>query len=292
MKGLSIHPLGMLLPVAYLAFSPRVNKPLYRKLLFRPTEFPRDCKELPVVSGVRARECFFKSEGRGVRSEELHGWFFAHPQSDSQSHSKEPGRAALISHGNAGNMSTRLGLVELLLACGSSVFLYDYRGYGKSTGKPCVQGVCADGISALDYLRALLPGETPVVLYGESLGAAVSTAIARKRSVDGLILQSGFSSLGRIARENYAALSLYPDFLFPNPYMNSRQFLSDEHPPVVIIHGTDDPVVPVSHAQELYLTARGDKQLILIEDAHHSDLLALGASQMRQSIEHLLKSIG
>jgi uncharacterized protein len=107
----------------------------------------------------------------------------------------------LFCHGNAGNMSHRLENVLKLLSNGYQVFIYDYRGYGKSTGNPSRKGIYSDRLAAYDYLvknRNVSPDR--ILLFGRSLGAAGAMEIAIQRPVNRLILESAFTSTKGIAR--------------------------------------------------------------------------------------------
>ncbi|MCP4669274.1 MAG: alpha/beta hydrolase, partial [Deltaproteobacteria bacterium] len=122
----------------------------------------------------------------------LHGWFFP---------LKGDPATILFCHGNAGNISHRLENITLLLDQGLQVFIFDYRGYGRSTGRPSEAGVYRDGLAAYDFL-AKQKGVRPrrIVLFGRSLGAAVAIEIALQRKVRSLIMESAFTSTKEMAR--------------------------------------------------------------------------------------------
>lgn len=260
----------LLFPLAYLFFSPRLNKRLYRPLLFNPLPFGDDsAADLPRIMGVAPDELYFNSWGDIASKETLHGWFFEHPQATRQANNN----VVLLSHGNAGNIKVRLAITQLLMECGVSVFLYDYRGFGKSTGSPTLEGVCQDGVAAYDFIKAkydLAPEQ--IFVYGESLGSAVSCYIISQRKAAALILQSGFSSLRGIAGETLSALRLFPGWLFPMPHANSSDILKKAHPPLLVVHGKLDQVVAFHHAQALFDSASQPKQLLELPASAHSDL--------------------
>src|SRR5262249_24453256 len=146
---------------------------------------------------------------------------------------------------------------------GSSVLIYDYRGFGRSEGVPTVEGVCDDAMSAYNFLtknEGLHSDE--IVIYGESLGVGVSTYLASLRPCAGLILQSGFVSLYRIARAVMPLVAIYPEALFPDQGLNSLALLKGKHPPLLIIHGAHDGVVPFRHAEDLYAAASEPKKFL------------------------------
>lgn len=248
------------LAALYVGFSPRVAKKLYGNMLFHPYPYPEGDYQTPHVNGLVYRDVFFNSKD-GTR---LHGWHF------EQTGAK---RTVLLSHGNTGNLSGRRSLVRAILQSGENVLLYDYRGYGKSLGRPEVQGVIDDGCAAYDYLAEKCGlASDEIVLYGESLGAAISCQIAAKRKAAGLILQSGFASLTRIGREHVPLMHLYPAFLFPHPLLDNLAVLRGDHPPLLIVHGVNDATVPFHHAEEMYAIAKGKKTLVAFQGAEHSNI--------------------
>ncbi|CAN5372589.1 hypothetical protein BH11CYA1_BH11CYA1_32970 [soil metagenome] len=267
-----------LAPIAYLLLAPRVNMRLYRKLLFHPTSFPElPSGNLPRAMNIEPEELYFNSFGDLDSKETLHGWYFQHPNQDAP--------LVIFSHGNSGNLTMRLPLFQTLLESGASVFIYDYRGFGKSTGAPTVEGVNQDGLAAYDFIvkKFALPASR-IFLYGESLGAAVSSYIASKRKAAGLVLQSGFSSLRNIGGERVRALKLYPSWLFPMPGTSSSDILAAEHPPLLIIHGMLDKAVAFHHAQALYECASQPKQLLALPVSGHSDLVATAKETLKENL--------
>lgn len=268
------------LPLAYVLLSPRVMKPLYRPLLFHPAPFPASVDEnLPLALGVEPEECYFNSYGSLAPKETLHGWWFAHPH-------KKDAPVVLFSHGNSGNITIRTGLCELLMRSGASVFVYDYRGFGKSTGQPTVEGVSQDGVAAFDFLQERMGVKSDrLFLYGESLGAAVTTYIHTQRECAGMVLQSGFSSLRAIAGHTFTPLKVYSNWLFPEPGFDSAAILRrSEHPPLLVIHGKLDQVVPYAHGLALYEAAGARKRLLALPATNHSDLLATAATQLHEEL--------
>lgn len=275
-----------LAPIAYLLLSPRVNIRLYRRLLFQPTAFPEQLEgKFPPAMDVEPEELYFNSFGDLDSKETLHGWYFQHPKADAP--------LVIFSHGNSGNLTIRAPLFQLLLESGASVFIYDYRGFGKSTGSPTLEGVYQDGLAAYDFVvKKFGLSADQVFLYGESLGAAVSSFVSSKRKAAGLILQSGFSSLRNIGAERVRALKLYPSWLFPMPGTSSRDILAAEHPPLLIIHGQLDQAVAFHHAQTLYDCASQPKQLLALPVSGHSDLVATARDALKENLSAFFSRFG
>ncbi|MBU6451958.1 MAG: alpha/beta hydrolase [Cyanobacteria bacterium REEB67] len=282
------------LPLAYIALSPRLGRRLYRSLLFHPSPYDEDLEEdPPVVSGIKAEEFFFTTGSEYAPAEKLHAWYFKNSASIKGENAPRP-KTILLSHGNSGNLVIRLSLIQLLLSCGVSVFVYDYRGFGKSSGKPSVEGICQDAVSAYDFLtgnETLGVSATEVVLYGESLGGALSSWLSGRRAVEGLILQSGFSSLKDIAARHVPFLGIYPDWLFGAEHLDSIRVVKGDHPPLLVIHGKLDQVVPYSHGELVYGAATRTKSMLTIGHAAHGDLVALAPQKMKEGIIVFLQSL-
>lgn len=263
----------------YVALAPRLSKQLYRKYLFRPDPYPHDLECAPSLDGIVGKDVYFPASS-GVR---LHGWIYEQPNTK---------RWMLVSHGNAGNIVNRQELIRLLLRTGISVFIFDYQGYGRSEGTPDIPDICFDGEAAYDYLvREKNVQPQDLILYGESLGASVAGYLSKVRQSAGMILQSGFSSLERIAREEMPVLKIYPDFLFPHSMLNNAAVLGQPHPPVLIAHGVNDTVINFDHAVHLYDQAVGKKILLRLPKSAHSDITVSAPGEFQVAIEEFLSGL-
>src|SRR5437588_3835231 len=161
---------------------------------------------------------------------ELNAWFF--PVEENSARAR---LVALVCHGNAGNISTRLELCAVLLETGLNVFLFDYRGYGRSAGRPSEQGTYLDAEAAYEWLREKGFAGTGIIAFGESLGGGIAAELAMRRPLAGLILESAFSctvDLGselfpwlpvrRISRIKYDTCSKLPRLKLPLLIIHSR----------------------------------------------------------------------
>jgi fermentation-respiration switch protein FrsA (DUF1100 family) len=177
----------------------------------------------------------------------------------------------LLCHGNAGNVADRVPHATLLSAAGFDVLLFDYRGYGRSRGRPGEAGTYADARAAR---RALLRrdgvGPERVLYLGESLGAAVALELAIEHPPAGVILQSAFTSVQDIARVHYPYV---PRALVPDAYPSLR-LVSRLHAPLLMLHGARDTIVPLMHGEALYDAAPEPKRLHVFPDAAHNDLIS------------------
>jgi fermentation-respiration switch protein FrsA (DUF1100 family) len=200
----------------------------------------------------------------------LGGWFVP---------ARGPVRAAvLVCNGNAGNRSHRSPLAAALAEQGFTVLLFDYRGYGGNPGSPTERGLAADVRAARGWLEAQ-PRVDPerVVLFGESLGAAVALAEAVERPAAGLVLRSPFSSLADVAREHY-------------PFLPVRLLLKDRYPslervprlecPLLVLAGRRDGIIPASQSRALFEAAPPDARRLVMLDGDHNDLELLAGERM------------
>jgi fermentation-respiration switch protein FrsA (DUF1100 family) len=248
----------MLLSVLYLACAPRFNANLYESLIFHPDKL--QYSEAPIVHGIKGESTYFRS----ANGQLLNGWYFNNPSAQC---------TVLFNHGNGGNIADQTDLLELIAKAGASVFIYDYEGYGASTGTPSLAAMCDDAVGAYRYLSTTRGvHKQSIVLYGESLGAAVAAYLSTKFDCRGLILQSGFSSLRRIACDEFPILNLYPRWLFPTPEFNTVAVVSSPHPPLLLMHGTQDEVIPYQHAIDLFGRAIGQKRLVSLSRSGHENI--------------------
>jgi fermentation-respiration switch protein FrsA (DUF1100 family) len=262
----------------YLLLSPRFSPTLYRASLFHPHPLSADAAP-PVLDGVAGEDVIFGEE----KSYRLNGWFY-----------RKPGArlVILVSHGNGGNIAIRPSLLACILQSGCSVFIYDYCGYGKSQGLPDLQNIVAAGECAYRYLidqQGFKPEE--IIVYGESLGAAVSACLAERCRTGGLIIQSGFTSLYTIALEKIPFFAIYPRILFPAADFDTANRVAKVQVPSLIIHGTLDEVVPVHHGEEIFAAACQPKSILILKGAHHTDISELYRRQFVDALRQFVAAL-
>jgi fermentation-respiration switch protein FrsA (DUF1100 family) len=216
---------------------------------------------------------FRELQPRTDDGERLHAWLTAPPS--------ERLGTILFAHGNAGNIGDRVFEAALLARAGFDVLMFDYRGYGHSTGKPDEHGTYLDARAALKELLAQPEVDPQRVIYlGESLGGAVALELAIHQPPAGLILQSTFTSVRAIARHHYTVI---PRAAIPDAYPSLSR-ISRLTAPLLVLHGDRDEIVPLEHGRALYAAAPDPKQIHVFEGCGHNDLVQLAELDYARTI--------
>lgn len=193
----------------------------------------------------------------------LHGWYVpARPEL----------AVLLFMHGNAGDITHRLDTLRMFHDMGLSTFLFDYRGYGRSEGRPTEQGTYRDAEAAWRWLveeRGVPPDR--IVVFGRSLGAAIGAWLASHREPAALIIESAFTSAPDLARRHYGFL---PVGLLARIHYDTRRYIRELDCPVLILHSVDDEIVPFAHGRELYEAAPQPKQFGTLQGGHNESFFA------------------
>lgn len=193
-------------------------------------------------------------------------------------------------HGNAGNITHRLENLRDLYRQGVSAFLFDYRGYGKSTGLPSESGLYADALASYHYVtegRGIAPEQ--LVIFGRSLGAAVAAEVATQRAAAGLILESAFPTMQAMADQHYLGL---PANWFVKADYNLGEKLAKVTLPILIIHGDRDRIVPMTLGRQVYESASQPKSWYTVPGAGHNDVPFVGGdSYYRQLLKFIHKVV-
>lgn len=250
--------LGFFVLASYLALLAVLYSPLYTSVVLHPDRGLDELYNTAKLLDVPREEVFFDSSGT-----KLHGWLFRKPGSDA---------VVVIHHGNGGTLVGRLLVATKCLEAGTSVFLYDYAGYGKSDGTSSVSGILNDGLAAFDYAREKF--KFPIIInYGESIGSGVACHVDANRSASALILQSAIASLPAMGKEKVSILKIYPDVVWPQPQLDNKQLLARSKTPLLLIHGALDSLVPFGHSRLLLdSSASADKQLVTLPSCGHNDV--------------------
>jgi hypothetical protein len=207
--------------------------------------------------GIRFEDAQFQTAD-GVR---LHGWFLPHDR---------PLATILFCHGNGGNITDRRDMVQSLHDWNdAAVLIFDYRGYGRSEGKPSEKGILADARAARAWLssRTGVP-EKEIVLMGESLGGGVAVDLAARDGAKALVLQSTFSSLADVAAHHMPWL---PVRMLLHTRLDSASKIGQYHGPLLQCHSEADTIVPYRFGQKLFAAANEPKRFVTFHDLHHND---------------------
>ena len=187
----------------------------------------------------------------------------------------------LLCHGNGGTIADRVLHAALLHGEGLDVLLFDYRGYGRSTGRPSEEGTYLDARAA----RAALLGRPEVdpsrVIYvGESLGGAVAVQLALEAPPAGLVLVSTFTSVRHMARRYYRVV---PAAVVPDAYP-SLERIGGLRAPLLVLHGDRDDLVPLMFGEELFDAAPEPKRMVVLAGAGHNDLVTRAGDEWAAAI--------
>ncbi len=227
---------------------------LENSLIFFPSRYPEG-EWRP--AGLDFEDAWFTAPD-GAR---LHGWYVPH---------SGPTAAVLFCHGNAGNVTHRAPALEMLHErVGVAVLCFDYRGYGRSEGKPSGEGILADARAARGWLadrENIDPSE--VVLMGESIGGAVAVDMAARDGARALVLESTFDALPEVAAYHYPWL---PVRWLMRTRLDSAAAIGDYHGPLFQSHGDADRIVPPANGRRLFEAANEPKRFLLLPDHDHND---------------------
>ncbi len=179
---------------------------------------------------------------------------------------KKGEKIILLFHGNAGNLGYRRDKLAALAAENFGVLAVSYRGYSGSEGKPTEAGLIMDGEAAVQFLFDQGFNEKDIILYGESLGAAVAVQIGARNNFAAIILEAPFSSIAAIAQKIYWFI---PVRLLLLDKFESEKFVPKISSPILIFHGTADSVVPYSEGQKLFGKIKSQKKFITSEGTGH-----------------------
>lgn len=210
--------------------------------------------QVPSDIGLDYEDVVFKTAD-GLR---LHGWHVPADQARG---------VILFFHGNAGNISHRLDSIEFFHGLDCSVFIFDYRGYGKSEGKTDEQGTYRDAEAAWRHLiedRGIDPGK--IIIFGRSLGASIAAWLASKTNPAALIIESAFTSAPDLGRHHYGFL---PVRALARIHYDTRSYIQQVVAPTLVVHSVEDEIVPFAHGRQLFAHAREPKTFVELQGGHN-----------------------
>lgn len=223
-----------------------------RNLTFFPQ---KSVVSTPHELGLSYEAVSFRTED----GEDISAWFVP---------AANPRGTVLFCHGNGGNISDRLQYIGIFHRLELNTFIFDYRGYGRSSGRPTEEGVYLDAAAAWSYLvskKGTAPAE--IVVFGESLGGAVAAGLAHANKPGVLALSCAFTSFPDIASVHYP---IFPVRLLSRYHFNTLDYLGGVTCPVLIVYSCEDEIVPCSQALKLSSAVAGPKQLLEIRGSHNT----------------------
>ncbi len=259
----------IILAVAFVAWGCREG--VERALIYHPI---RELIGTPASLGLPFQDVWFEAED-GVR---LHGWLVPGARPTT----------LLWSHGNAGNISHRLDNIrEIHDRLGIGIFIFDYRGYGRSDGSPTEAGLYRDARAARDALvRRLNVPAAEIIYFGRSLGAVVALELALAHPPPAVILESPFLSVPAMANRAVPGSG----FLFKTRF-DSLAKIGRLRTALLILHGDADEVVPYEHGRRLWEAASEPKAFYTIAGAHHNDTYLVGGNDYWEAWRRFLDGL-
>lgn len=221
--------------------------------------FPQ--REITVTPGEigLSYEAVYFAAADGVK---LSGWFVPAERSRA---------VILFCHGNAGNISHRLESIQVFHRLGLSTFIFDYRGYGQSEGKPTEQGTYLDAEAAWSYLiQKKQVDPTRIIIFGRSLGGVIAAWLAHVHTPKVLIIESTFTSIRDIAADLYPYL---PVRLLSRFDYSAMDYLRQVNCPVLIVHSRNDEIISFSHGRRLFEAAHEPKEFLEITGTHNEGFM-------------------
>ncbi len=241
-----------------------------RSMLYYPTSM---LEMTPKDMGLVYRDVFLETSDKV----KLHGWFV--PRSNAKA-------TLLFLHGNAGNISHRVDNIRRLHELGLNVFIPDYRGYGKSEGKPSEKGLYRDAQAAFSHLLSRSDIDTQrIAVFGRSLGGAVAVDLCSRVDCQRLILESTFTSMADMSREVFPFLPV--GRFLPEKYA-SKSKLENIRIPLLQFHGISDEIIPFKLGQALFESAPGPKEFVPIPGAGHNNTYEVGGTWYFEKIREFL----
>ncbi len=234
-------------------------------LVFYP-EIGREVVVTPAIAKLPYEDIRLKTSD-GL---ELQGWFVPAPQ---------PRGTVLFFHGNAGNISGRIDYLEMFHRLGYSTLIFDYRGYGNSSGKPTEEGTYRDAEAAWKYLTEQRHAQPcGIVLFGESIGGAIAAWLAVREKPAALVIASSFTSVPDLGQQIYPWL---PVRLLARIHYDTRDYLKSVSAPVMIVHSPEDDIIPFEHGRALFAAANPPKQFLEIAGGHNTGFVYMRESWVK-----------
>jgi fermentation-respiration switch protein FrsA (DUF1100 family) len=255
---------GLLVIIVYIALRFAANSAVYY-----PLRYPDGLWNLQ--RDLAAAEVWLTARD-GVK---LNAWWIAAPGARL---------ATVFFHGNGGNLTHRIEHMRAIVAAGSSLLMLDYRGYGKSEGKPSEAGLYMDADAAYQWL--IDQGHTRIVIQGESLGSAVAVDLAARKPCVGVVLEAPFNSASQVAA---GILPVLGPLIMRG--FDSKRKIGSVRAPLLFMQGDRDEVIPYKLGQDLYAASPEPKSFWTVEGAGHNDLIEVAGERYREHLAAFYASL-
>ncbi len=264
-----LWPLARILICAYAGFA-GILLVFQSRLLYLPH---KELESTPREVGLDYQDVSFTTTD-GVK---LHGWFVPAGQNSRG--------VVLFCHGNAGNISHRLQSIHIFNRLNMDVFIFDYRGYGRSEATPSEQGTYLDAEAAWSHLTQLrnIPAEK-IVIFGRSLGGAIAAHLAQDHTPGAVIIESSFTSVPDIAAKMYPFMPVRLLCRFDYNTLESVQQLDC---PMLVVHSRADEMIPFDHGRRIFEAAKEPKSFLEINGSHNDGFLLTPEAYL-QTLERFL----
>ncbi|MCX7662018.1 MAG: alpha/beta hydrolase [Candidatus Omnitrophica bacterium] len=228
----------------------------------------------PKDSGLNYEDIYFTTSD----NLKLNGWFIP---------AQNPCATLLYLHGNAGNISHRLELIQVFNQLNLNVFIIDYRGYGRSEGVPSEEGLYLDAEASYEYLVKTknLP-ENKIIIFGKSIGANVAVDLAKKKKPLCLIIYGGFTSAYEMGKVIFPFLDIFRWLITIK--FDAENKIKEIKIPKLIIHSIDDEIVPFRLGKKLFESANEPKDFLSLRGGHNEAIL----SNKEEFIERIRSFLG
>ncbi len=250
--------------------------------IFKP---PRAIRTTPEAFNLNYQEVWLPVSTASGQTSHIHGWWI--PASAAPE-----AKVWLYLHGNGSNVGDEMKRAFWFHQLGFSTLLIDYRGYGRSEGQfPTESSVYEDVEAAWNYLTQVkhIPAEQ-IFLYGHSLGGAIAIDLAlRHPNLAGLVVEGSFTAMRSMVAHLYRQFLIFPVKLLLHQRFDSLSKVRSLAMPILLIHGTADPVVPAHMSQALFTAATEPKKLLLVPEAGHHNVEELGSVQYLQAIQWVVE---
>lgn len=230
--------------------------------IYAPNIPTRELSSTPADIGLAFEEVTLRT----ADNEKLHGWFIPAVSTNNPLE-----KTVLFMHGNAGNISHRLETIRIYHQLGLNFFIFDYRGYGQSTGNTSEAGTYLDAAAAWDYLigEQNMDAEQ-IIIAGRSLGGGIASELANNVTPAMLILESTFTSMPNASKKHYPFMPI--SIILKHRYETLNK-LKNISCPIVIVHSRNDEVIPFSHAEINFERANQPKKFIELRGGHGNGFL-------------------